>query len=183
MKAVQSITFSHMIGGHIYAISLIILFVILLIVSLVGLLRLNDFFGFFIILVVDFLVGLLAWRVTKIGFTTVTFEGNTIESKSTSDSELLDINEIKGIWYSKNYHLPNMTFIEYTPEQKIPFGSLVLIGDIDYFEGAEFLSMNGMNFALKDCFWRGYTTLQFRKALKPVLDFYYNHLNNIDNYN
>lgn len=178
MQEVEKITFSHMRGGKTLFFIFAFLATALVIVSTMLLLSGRaGFIALISIFVANVMVILVACKTYKPGLTKITFEGDKIISKSGAEWEELKLKDIEGIWYSNNYHLTNMTFTPYTPnDKKIKGGSLVILGNLESFNGAEFITMNNLNVILKDCFWQGYTTMHYRKSLKTVLDYYYQQI-------
>lgn len=178
MQAVETMTFSHMRGGKtLFFISAFLATALVIVSTMLLLSGRADFIALISIFIANVMVVLVACKTYKPAFTRIRFEGDKIVSKSGSEWEELKLKDIQGIWYSNNYHLDSMTFTPYTPnDKKIKGGSLIILGDLDYFNGAEFITMNNLNVILKDCFWQGYTTLHYRKSLKTVLDYYYQQI-------
>ena len=124
-------------------------------------------------------IGSMIWLSTqyyKPAFTEITFLDDGIVTKSGSEQQKLTINDIQGIWYFKISQGAEAEIMEYSEDASLK-GSIVVIGDIEYFAEIDFVGLNGMSM-LRDSFKQGYTTIYYRKELKEILSYYHRKIQN-----
>ncbi len=165
----------HVKGGKILELVLVLLAIAL--VAVVILLFKSKSIGFIAGIMILVTTGSIIWLVYKYykpAFTEITFYKDSIVSKTHFESEELSVKNIKGIWFIT--HPKSEEVYTFSPNNFPTKGSLVLIGDIDYFNDAEYVGLNGIT-ALCDSFSEGYTTLYYRKELDDILMYYFNKIN------
>lgn len=169
-------TYTHMRGGKILSSILVLLTIGL--IGLVYLLFTEKSVDFLSIIMILAAVGTIAWvtyKFYKPGFTDIIFHEDGIISKTHFEREELRIEDIEGIWFLQT---PNEdgTIEEYSPTEKVPKNSLIVIGSINCFYGAEYFGLNGPASTLHDTFDQGYTAIHYRKELDEVLEYYYHKI-------
>ena len=164
--------FTHVQGGKILGILLIITCVCLILgVIYFFAKRSVDFITAASLVALIIATIWLTFKAFKPMFTNIIFEENRIKSQCLSQKEELSLQEIKGIWYFQTTEFgKRKTIIPYTEKEKPDKNSVIILGDIDYFENAEFVLIG--HALLVDSFKDGYTSLHYRKKLDSVLDYY-----------
>lgn len=161
--------FSHMTGGKVFEIIMIILSIVLIVLFFLLLFNnLLDILSILILLASTISVIWVTCRYYKPAFTEVIFSDEGIISKTHFEQESLPIDTIKGIWYYKNNHHTEIK--PYSDTDKLK-NCTIIIGDIDCFTDVEYIGLDGTTM-LRDSFKKGYTTLIYRKRLKEVLKEY-----------
>ncbi len=167
--------FSHMKGGKVLEICLVLSVIFLIVVAFLLFRDMEvGFVSAFILLVIIGLSIRFVYRFYKPAFTDVIFSDDRILSKTHFEQSELAVNDIKGIWYYKNVRLPVLEMNPYSEEADLK-GCIVVIGDLAGFDNARSMDINGSRI-LCDTFGKGYTTLVYRKALDEVLNHYSRHL-------
>lgn len=120
---------------------------------------------------------LFTYKLARPAFTTITFQESNIESQYCSNWSVLDVSEIKGIWFYKEASKAGFQVSNYSPGVELPKGCTIIIGDLKATEGANFIVLSGGDGnILRSTFGDGYTTISFRQNLIPILDNYYNQI-------
>jgi len=163
-------------GGKIVGTLLILLPISLAVVMIILFLEKNP--GFMALIILLLALGTFIWLAYKFykpGFTEIIFSGTDITSKTYSESEVLELDDIKGIWFLKHPHQDAIAEI-YNPNKRPPKNSLIIIGDIQYFDGAQYFGLDSAT-TLHDSFSYGYTSIHYRKELDEILDYYFYKIN------
>lgn len=168
----ESQKINHMQGGKVLAVTLIVSAISLVVVSVFLIIdKYLDFISIITLLFCNVTVMWLAYKFYKPGFTEVICSENGIVSKTNFEQEKLSLEDIKGIWYYKNNQSEQVEIKPYSKNNESLKGTVIIIGDIDFFKDVEFSGINGATI-LRDSFKKGYTTLHYRKSLDKVLNYY-----------
>lgn len=165
--------FSHIRGGK--ALEIILIIVLIAVSALAIFLIIEDNVSFWSAVSMILALGIFIWlayKCYKPTFTDIYFSETGIVSKTNFESEELSLNDIKGIYFLRVPY-KNAKIETYSPSNLPPKDSLIVIGNIKYFDGAHFFGLLGSGSILHDSFSKGYTSIQYRKKLDPVLDYYY----------
>jgi len=164
--------FNHMKGGKILGSFLILLtFGLFFVIYLLFTEKSVDFISTIFLLCTTGTIVWVVYKFYKPSFSEVIFSDTNIVSKTHFETETLNLEDIKGIWFLTDPHEQSSIEI-YSQDNKPPKNSMVIIGDIEYFEGAQYFGLN-MAATLHDSFSNGYTAINYRKELDEVLDYYF----------
>lgn len=164
--------FNHMPGGKVFGVIFVVLGIALVGLSILLIMAKNiDILSVLVLLVSVVCVIWFAYKFYKPGFTEIIFSEDGIVSKTPFEEERLSLDDIKGIWYYVNRQTSEHEILPYSEDTVLKSNCVVIIGDLDYFSGVEYVGMNGM-MILHDSFKKGYTTLCYRKKLGAILNYY-----------
>lgn len=121
-------------------------------------------------------VGWLIYKLYKPTFTDLSFSDDGIVSKTHFERAELSLEKIKGIWYLSCKETESKYIKPYSEEADLR-GCVIIFGDIDCFVNVEYVGVGGMN-VVRDSFKEGYTTIQYRKSLNEMLQYYNSKIKN-----